>query len=90
VPAPVAVVVEQLRATAGHDTSARLGEIRAPTLVVHGTADEMLVSANGEAIARAITGARLELLPGVGHLFWWERPQESAALLREHALAGSQ
>jgi pimeloyl-ACP methyl ester carboxylesterase len=90
VPAPVPVVFEQLRATAGHDTSARLGAIRAPTLVVHGTEDRMLEHVNGEAIARAVPGARLELLPGVGHLFWWEQSERSAALLREHALGGGQ
>jgi pimeloyl-ACP methyl ester carboxylesterase len=89
VPAPAPVVFEQLRATASHDTSERLREIDVRTLVVHGTADMMLVSANGEAIAEAIPGARLELLPGVGHLFWWEQPERSAALLRAHALARS-
>jgi pimeloyl-ACP methyl ester carboxylesterase len=50
----------------------------------------MLVSANGEVIAAAIPGARLELLEGVGHLFWWEAPERSAALLRAHALGADQ
>jgi pimeloyl-ACP methyl ester carboxylesterase len=87
-PAPVPVIMAQMQAIAGHDTSARLGEVRAPTLVVHGTADQMLSSANGELIARLIPGARLELLQDVGHLFFWEEPQRSAALVRAHALAG--
>ena len=39
-------------AIAQHDTSARLGEIDAPTLVIHGSEDRMLPCANGEAIAR--------------------------------------
>ncbi|MGI8726530.1 MAG: alpha/beta fold hydrolase [Solirubrobacterales bacterium] len=29
----------------------------------------------------AIPGARLELLEDVGHMFWWERPLESAELI---------
>jgi 3-oxoadipate enol-lactonase len=71
----------------GHDASARLGWIETPTLVVHGTEDRMLPVVNGELIARAITDARLELLEGVGHMFWWEQPERSAALVRSHVLA---
>jgi 3-oxoadipate enol-lactonase len=88
-PAAVAVIMLQVQAISGHDTSGRLGDIDVPTLVVHGTEDQMLGVANGAAIARAIPGARLELLEGVGHMFWIEQPERSAALVREHALAGS-
>lgn len=45
----------------------RLGEIAAPCLVLHGTADPLFPLGNGEALAREIPGARLERLPGVGH-----------------------
>lgn len=90
VPVAAPVVLDQLRATAVHDTSARLAAIAAPTLVVHGDADRMLDVANGRAIARAIPGARLEILEGVGHAFWWEQPERSAALLRAHALGAGQ
>jgi pimeloyl-ACP methyl ester carboxylesterase len=86
-PVAVQVIMLQMQAIAGHDTSARLGEITAPTLVIHGTEDQMLPVSNGEAIARAIPGARFERLDGVGHMFWIEQPQRSAELLREHALA---
>jgi 3-oxoadipate enol-lactonase len=77
----------QLQAILGHDTSARLGEIAAPTLIVHGTADRVLPVANGHQIASLMPAARLEILENVGHLFWWEQPERSAELLREHALA---
>lgn len=87
VTAPLDVVFEQLRATAVHDTSARLPQIAAPTLVVHGDLDEMLDVSNARQVARLVDGARLEVMEGVGHMFWIERPQRSAALLREHALA---
>ncbi len=86
-PTAVAVILMQSRAVVGHDTSARLAEIVAPTLVVHGSEDRMLDVSNGRAIARAIPGARLEVLDGVGHMFWIEAPERSAALVREHALA---
>lgn len=88
-PAPPAVVLEQLKATAVHDASARLADIAAPTLVVHGDLDAMLGVANGRAIAAAIPGSRLEILEGVGHLFWIERPETAAALVHEHARSGA-
>jgi 3-oxoadipate enol-lactonase len=87
VPANLPTIMAQMQAIMPHNTSARLGEISAPTLVIHGTDDEMLSYRNGEAIASAIPGARLEILDGIGHLFFWEEPERSAALIREHALA---
>jgi pimeloyl-ACP methyl ester carboxylesterase len=45
----------------------RLGEISAPTLVMHGTADPLFPFGHGEALAREIPGARLVSLPGMGH-----------------------
>jgi 3-oxoadipate enol-lactonase len=86
-PVAVPVIMLQMQAVMGHDTSARLGSIEAPTLVVHGTEDRMLPTVNGELIAQAIPHARLELLEGVGHMFWWEQPERSAALVRSHVLA---
>jgi pimeloyl-ACP methyl ester carboxylesterase len=86
-PVAVAVIMKQMRAIGGHDTSARLKDIRVPTLVIHGTEDRMLPASNGEAIARAIPGARYEPLDGVGHMFWVEQPGRSAELVREHCLA---
>ena len=47
---------------------ARLGEIRAPTLVVHGTADNVVDVAQRAAPRGRDPGARLELFEGVGHL----------------------
>ncbi len=79
------VVLAQLQACAAHDTSARLGTIDTPTLVVHGTADELLPVGNGRTIAELIDGSQLEIFEDVGHLFFWERPQQSAELLRAHA-----
>lgn len=44
----------------------RLGELRVPTLVVHGEEDP-LFPGHGAPLATAIPGARLLSLPGVGH-----------------------
>ncbi|MGE5281341.1 MAG: alpha/beta fold hydrolase [Chloroflexota bacterium] len=86
-PAPKEVILQQMRACGFHDTSERLGSLAPPTLVIHGDADRLLGLGNGRQIASLIPGARLEMLAGVGHMFWWEQPQRSAELIREHALA---
>jgi pimeloyl-ACP methyl ester carboxylesterase len=41
--------------------------IVSPTLVVHGTADKLVPPSGGRATARAIPGARLLLIEGMGH-----------------------
>jgi pimeloyl-ACP methyl ester carboxylesterase len=84
----VPVILAQSQACAAHDTHERLAEVRAPTLVVHGTEDQMLPVQNARVIASQIPGARLEILDGAGHLYFWEQPERSAELVREHAGAG--
>ncbi|WP_109440803.1 alpha/beta fold hydrolase [Acinetobacter haemolyticus] len=38
-----------------------------PTLVVHGSKDRLLPPSHGKAVAKAITGAKFELIHGMGH-----------------------
>jgi pimeloyl-ACP methyl ester carboxylesterase len=52
--------------TAG-DRTAELRHITAPTLVIHGTADKLIRPSGGRATARAIPGARLLTIEGMGH-----------------------
>ena len=85
-PAPQPVILQQMRACGAHDTSARLSRIEVPTQVIHGTADRLLGVGNGLQIA-SLLSVEPQLLEGVGHMFWWEQPERSAALVREHALA---
>jgi 3-oxoadipate enol-lactonase len=84
--APRDVIFQQMQACAAHDTSARLAELDVPTQVVHGAADRLLGVANGIQIAELLS-LEPQLLEDVGHMFWWEQPERSAALVREHALA---
>jgi len=86
-PSPRETIGLQLQAIMAHDTQDRLGGVTAPTLVIHGTVDRVLGYPNGPLIAARIPGARLETYEDVGHMFWWEQPERSAELLREHALA---
>ena len=59
----------------------RRGEIRAPTLVVVGADDVSRPPHEAERMARAIPGARLEIIPGAGHIVNLERPEVVTPLL---------
>lgn len=83
-PVAVPVIIQQATAAGGHDVQAKLPSIAAPTLVIHGTEDEILPFVNGEIIAEAIPDARFEIFPEVGHLWWWEQPERSARLILDH------
>ncbi|MBI3686156.1 MAG: alpha/beta hydrolase [Actinobacteria bacterium] len=52
---------------AGASYRSRLGQITAPTLVIHGTEDPLFPYGHAEALAREIPGTRLLPLDGVGH-----------------------
>lgn len=85
-PAPKEVILQQMRACGAHDTSDRLDRVEVPTQVVHGTVDRLLGVGNGIQIA-SLLAVEPQLLDGIGHMFWWEQPERSAALVRQHALA---
>jgi pimeloyl-ACP methyl ester carboxylesterase len=70
-------------AMATTDHTDRLGEVRTPTLVVAGTADEVTGPPASERLAAGIPGARLELVSGAGHLVNQERPEALAQLLHD-------
>ena len=82
----IPVIIEQMRAITGHDTSQRLPALELPALVIHGTLDQLLPVQNGYKIAELIPDARLEILEGIGHMFFLEQPEHTAELLRTHAL----
>jgi pimeloyl-ACP methyl ester carboxylesterase len=52
---------------ASGDRTADLRRIAAPTLVIHGTGDPLVAPSGGRATARAIPGARLMNVRGMGH-----------------------
>jgi len=49
------------------DRTPLLRTITAPTLVIHGARDRLLPASGGRATARAIPGARLLMIEGMGH-----------------------
>ena len=60
-----------------HDTVSRLHCIQAPTLVLHGERDAMAPIANARLIASRIPDSELRIVPGAGHAYGLERPEES-------------
>jgi pimeloyl-ACP methyl ester carboxylesterase len=62
--------------------------ITVPTLVITGADDIIVPPANSLLLATRIHGAGLEILPNIGHGFFWEVPWDVAALLHRfcHAL----
>lgn len=58
-----------------------------PTLVIVGDDDQITPRERAQAMAEAIPGARLSVLPGAGHLSPVERPEEVTGLMAEF-LAG--
>jgi 3-oxoadipate enol-lactonase len=66
----------------GFDAFGRMRDIRVPTLLLHGTADNVVDWHNSELLAEGIPGARLELFKGLGHLFFWEDPERFASTVK--------
>lgn len=56
-------------------TPAQLGRIRVPTMIADGENDTVIRREHTEELARLIPGARLEILPQVGHAGLWEDPE---------------
>jgi pimeloyl-ACP methyl ester carboxylesterase len=68
--------LRQLAACRAHDVSGRLGEIAAPTLVIHGDVDPLVRVENGRRLAERIPGARLIVYADTGHIPEVERAGE--------------
>ena len=63
------------------DVMGRLGEIRVPALVVCGSEDRLTPPKYSEFLRDRIGGARLEMIPGAGHMVMREAPAAVARLV---------
>jgi pimeloyl-ACP methyl ester carboxylesterase len=80
--APAAAAAWAQRAMAARpDSFGTLAEVGVPALVVVGEEDTMAPPDDARAMADAMTGARLEVLPRAGHLSAMECPEEFNAVL---------
>ena len=78
-----ATMALQFGAITAHTSYDRFEEIKAPTLVIHGDTDALVPAANGEMIHEKIAGSQMHIIAGVGHCFFWEKPEESADVIVE-------
>ena len=65
------------------DVMARLSEIKAPTLILCGTDDQLTPVKYSEYLQSRIAGARLVTYPGAGHMVMLEEPIAVARELGE-------
>ena len=85
---PMDALQRQFMAVAQFNTHERLGEIKAPTLIIAGTDDKIVPAENSRILAEKIPGAELVELEGAGHGFLAEKAAETnstvLAFLRRH------
>jgi len=74
---PMHTYARQFGAIQGWDSYEQLGQIKAPTLIIHGDDDRLLPHANAEILHKQIPGSKVHILKGIGHMFFWEAPEES-------------
>ncbi|MDF8335745.1 alpha/beta fold hydrolase BchO [Novosphingobium cyanobacteriorum] len=65
--------------------SRQYASIAAPVMLVHSDGDSAVPLASVEKAAALLPNARLEVLPGLGHLAHEERPDLAAQFIRDHA-----
>ncbi len=65
--APDGVARQAAAILSQRDRTAALGEVKVPATVIHGADDPLIHRSGGEATARAIPGANLIVVPGMGH-----------------------
>ncbi len=63
------------------DAFDRLDQLGAPTLLLHGTADDVVDVRNADLLLERIPDARLEHFEGGGHLLMWEEPERFARVV---------
>lgn len=81
-PQPLDAFRRQVEATLTVDTEGRLGQIRAPTLLLFGTDDITTPLRFARTLQAGIPDARLELVEGAGHGLPWSHPEEFNRIVR--------
>lgn len=74
---PMKTAYYQLLAALRHDTRARLGEIKAPTLVIQGEQDRIISPSCARYLAEHIPSSELVVLPHCGHIITTDAGDEA-------------
>ncbi len=64
---PQGTARQMMAIAADGDRTALLGRIKVPTQVLHGAADPLVPVEAGRDLARKISGAEIDVIPGMGH-----------------------
>ena len=81
----VRTTLAQMAAIAGHDTRARLRELAGlDVTVLHGAEDALVPPEAGRALAAAIPGARLVMIPACGHMLTTDAEEAASGAILEH------
>jgi pimeloyl-ACP methyl ester carboxylesterase len=78
-----------LQAILAWESYSRLGEVKSPTLVIHGTSDALVPPANGKLIAERIPNAKLVLLNHASHLFTTDQTEAAQRAILEFLFSNS-
>lgn len=82
------VVLSDLEACQAFDAEPRLGRLSIPVRVLAGKDDVLTPPRLGRRLVERVDGARLEVVPGAGHLLPQERPDVVNRAIRELSRAG--
>jgi pimeloyl-ACP methyl ester carboxylesterase len=64
---PAGILRQMHAITASGDRTGDLHRLQLPTTVIHGRQDHLVRPSGGRATARAIPGAKLKMIEGMGH-----------------------
>ena len=81
-PQPQEAYARQVEATISFESEGRLGQIRAPTLLLFGDEDILTPSRFARSLEAGIPNATLRLVEGAGHGLPWSHPEEFNRLAR--------
>jgi pimeloyl-ACP methyl ester carboxylesterase len=80
--------IRNVEASLAGDTLSRLGNIKAPTLVISADSDRIFPQRHGEQLAAGIPGAQHVVMENCGHAPMSERPAEFAQMVQQFLLTG--
>jgi pimeloyl-ACP methyl ester carboxylesterase len=79
----------QLQGILGWEAYSRLGQIVAPTLVIHGESDRLVPPGNAKLIADRIPNAKLIMIPHASHLFLTDQTEVAHRVILDFLAAQS-
>ena len=80
---PMHTFMRQGQAIGSFDSFAHLGQIKSPTLIIHGDDDSIVPYQNADVLQGAITSSKKHTLKAAGHMFFWEVPDETVRVAGE-------